>query len=130
MGKALAGTYREKVFLATKPPVWSVQKLEDCDRLFDEQLDRLQTDRIDFYLLHCLQKGSWPKMRALGVLDWAERLRADGRIAHIGFSFHDSFEVFKEIVDGKCDDMPEQSFLYVGTLDEAREAAAKLKAKA
>lgn len=113
VGKALAGAYREKVYLATKLPVWSVQKREDCDRLFDEQLNRLQTDRVDFYLLHCLQKGSWPKMRALGVLDWAERLRADGRIKHFGFSFHDSFEVFKEIVDGYEWDMCQIQYNYV-----------------
>lgn len=100
VGKALPGGYRERVHLATKLPIWSVQKQDDCRRLFDEQLSRLQTDHIDVYLLHCLQKKSWQKMRELGVLDWAEKAQAEGRIRHFGFSFHDSYETFVEIVDG------------------------------
>ena len=60
---------------------------------------RLQTERIDFYLLHALDAERWPKMRDLGVLDWAERAMADGRIGHLGFSFHDKYEAFQEIVD-------------------------------
>ncbi len=99
VGRALADGYRDRVHLATKLPSWSVQQQADCDRFFDEQLARLQTDHIDFYLLHCLQKKSWPAMRELGVLDWAERQRAAGRIRHLGFSFHDSYEALVEIVD-------------------------------
>ena len=99
VGRALDGGYRDRVYLATKLPIWSVQKREDCDRFFDEQLARLQTDHIDFYLLHCLQKKSWPAMRDLGVLEWAERQQAAGRIRHFGFSFHDSYEALVEIVD-------------------------------
>ena len=100
VGAALADGYRQRVYLATKLPVWDVKQLDDCDRFLDEQLRRLRTDRIDFYLLHCLNKQRWPAMRDLGVLDWAERARADGRIGRIGFSFHDSFDAFREIVDG------------------------------
>jgi len=100
LGRALRDGYREKVFVATKLPIWSVQKIGDADRLFDEQLKRLQTDRIDMYLLHCLMKASWPRMRDLGILKWAEKKRAEGRIRHFGFSFHDAYEVFTEIVDG------------------------------
>jgi predicted aldo/keto reductase-like oxidoreductase len=99
VGKALAEGYREKVHLATKLPVWSVESTADCDRLFDEQLARLETDCVDFYLLHCLQQASWPKMRDVGVLDWAEKARAKGRIRYLGFSFHDTFELFQKIVD-------------------------------
>jgi uncharacterized protein len=99
VGKALAEGYREKVHLATKLPVWSVTSRADCDRIFEEQLRRLQTDRIDFYLLHCLQKKHWGKMRELGVLAWAEELRAAGRIGHFGFSFHDTYDAFVEILD-------------------------------
>lgn len=99
VGRALADGYRDRVHLATKLPIWSVKTLEDCDRILDEQLQRLQTDRIDFYLLHCLQRPSWPAMRALGVLDWAERQQASGRIQHFGFSFHDTYEALVEIVD-------------------------------
>jgi hypothetical protein len=100
VGRALRDGYRRKVFVATKLPVWSVQKIEDAERLFNEQLARLQTDCIDMYLLHCLMKESWPRMRDLGVLKWAEKKREEGRIKHIGFSFHDAYEVFTGIVDG------------------------------
>ncbi len=99
VGKALAGGYREKVSVATKLPLWSVNSLDDCERFLGEQLGRLATDHIDFYLLHCVQKKNWGKMQSLGVLEWAEKARAAGRIGHIGFSFHDTFEVFKEVVD-------------------------------
>jgi predicted aldo/keto reductase-like oxidoreductase len=99
VGKALADGYRERVLLATKLPIWNVHSLADCDRFLDEQLARLQTDHVDVYLLHCLQQRWWPKMQELGVLAWAERVRGDGRIRHFGFSFHDTFEVFRRIVD-------------------------------
>ncbi len=99
VGRALQHGYRDRVLLATKLPVWEADKAEDFDRLFDEQCRRLDVDRIDFYLLHCLQETFWPKVRDLGVLDWAERLQADGRIGHFGFSFHDRFDVFQKIVD-------------------------------
>jgi uncharacterized protein len=100
VGHALSGGYRDRVQVATKLPVWSVRSLADCDRIFAEQLTRLQTDHVDCYLLHCLTAKSWVTMRALGVPTWAERQRAAGRIGHIGFSFHDNYEAFVEIVDG------------------------------
>lgn len=99
VGKALEDGYREKVFLATKLPVFLVEKADDFDRFLDEQVHRLQTAHIDFYLLHCLQAPYWPKMQELGVCDWAERAQADGRIGQFGFSFHDSFDVFRQIID-------------------------------
>ena len=80
LGKALAGGYRDKVLVATKLPVWNVKTIADCDRLLGEQLDRLQMDHIDFYLLHCLQQKSWPEMRDLdvGVGDFGEG-KGDGQ---------------------------------------------------
>jgi len=99
VGRALKGGYREKVRLATKLPCWLVKTAEDFDKYLNEQLDKLQTDRIDFYLLHGLSESRWPQMRDLDVLDWAEGAIADGRIGHLGFSFHDKYEVFQEIVD-------------------------------
>lgn len=99
LGKALEGGYRARVAVATKMPVWMVEKPADFDRFFGEQCERLGTDRIDFYLLHNLQAPSWPKVRDLGVLGWLEKMLACGRIGHAGFSFHDAFDVLKDIVD-------------------------------
>lgn len=100
VGKALQDGYREKVNLATKLPVWLVNESDDFDRLLNEQLGKLQTDHIDFYLMHALNRNSWKKVVDLGLLKRAEAARADGRVRHIGFSFHDNLETFKEIVDG------------------------------
>ena len=99
VGKALLNGYRQKVKLATKLPSWLIEKPDDFDRFLGEQLDKLQTDHIDFYLLHALNSTYWPKLRDWKVLNWAESAIADGRIHYLGFSFHDEFEVFKNIVD-------------------------------
>jgi uncharacterized protein len=100
VGKALQEGYRQKVKIATKLPSWSVEKAADFDRFLDEQLKRLQADKIDFYLLHGLNAAYWPKLRNLKVFPWAEKAIADGRIGRLGFSFHDELPIFKEIVDG------------------------------
>jgi predicted aldo/keto reductase-like oxidoreductase len=100
VGRALQDGYRERVKLATKLPCWEVKKTEDFDRLLNEQLERLQTEHIDFYLLHALNEKSWATMRELNILDAAEKALAAGRIHYLGFSFHDEYEVFEQIVDG------------------------------
>ena len=99
LGRALQDGYRERIKLATKMPCWKVEQVEDFDRFLNEQLEKLQTNHIDFYLLHALSAESWPKVRDLGVLNWAEGALGNGRIGYLGFSFHDKYEVFQEIVD-------------------------------
>jgi hypothetical protein len=99
VGRALQDGYRERVNVATKMPVWLAESSDDFDRLLDEQLEKLQMDHIELYLLHALNRRSWPKVRDLGVLDWAERAMADGRIGDLGFSFHDGPDAFRRIVD-------------------------------
>jgi predicted aldo/keto reductase-like oxidoreductase len=99
VGRALKGGYREKVKLATKMPCWKVETAEDFDALLNEQLEKLQDEHIDFYLLHALNKERWPQVRDLGVREWAEGAIADGRIGHIGFSFHDDYDAFQSIID-------------------------------
>ena len=99
VAKVLKDGYRQKVALATKLPAWLIETYEDFDKYLDEQLGKLQADRIDFYLLHGLNKTRWPILRDLDVTKWAEEKIAEGKIGHIGFSFHDTFEIFKEIVD-------------------------------
>jgi predicted aldo/keto reductase-like oxidoreductase len=99
LGKVLKGGYRERVRVATKMPCWLIKEPADFDKYLDEQLARLDDDHVDFYLLHSLGKDHWPTVRDNGVFDWAEHAMADGRIGHLGFSFHDTFELFQEIVD-------------------------------
>ncbi|MFC1951405.1 aldo/keto reductase [Chloroflexota bacterium] len=99
VGKALQNGYRKKMKLATKLLARSVESADDFDRYFNEQLERLQTDKLDFYLLHGLNARTWSKVRDLGVLDWAEEQMAHGRFDHLGFSFHDTYDVFRDIVD-------------------------------
>ena len=101
VGKALRDGYREKVRLATKFPTWLTQRPEDFDRILNEQLAKLQTDHIDFYLLHALNKATWSNVVLKhGLLGLAEQALADGRIRHLGFSFHDDYVSFAQIVYG------------------------------
>lgn len=99
VGRALEGGYRERVFLATKLPSWLIKSREDMDRYLDEQLKKLQTDHIDFYLVHGLMKPFWESLRPLGITDFLDDALADGRIKYAGFSFHDEVALFREIVD-------------------------------
>lgn len=99
VAKALKDGYREKVLLATKLPSWLVKTREDMDKLLNEQLEKLQTDHIDFYLIHALNKGFWENLKKCDVFDFMDKVRKDGRVRHIGFSFHDELPLFKEIVD-------------------------------
>ena len=99
VGRALKDGYRERVKVATKLPVWLVEDAQAFDRYLNEQLERLQMDKIDFYFLHGLNSQRWPKVRDMGVIRWAEGAMADGRFDHLSFSFHDNFETFKQIVD-------------------------------
>jgi len=99
VGKALKDGYRQKVKLATKMPTWLVNQHSDFDKYLDEQLEKLQTDRIDYYLLHGLRKERWPILKQLDVFTWAEEKIKEGKIGHLGFSFHDDLTLFKEIVD-------------------------------
>ncbi len=99
VGKTLKDGYREKVSLATKMPIWLVEERGDLNRIFKEQLRKLQTDRVDFYLFHNLREESWPKVEELEAFEWAERMMEEGRIRHLGFSFHGEYELFREIVD-------------------------------
>jgi len=99
LGKALADGYREKVRIATKLPHWEVFEREDMDRILNRQLATLQTDHIDYYLLHSLAGKSFRIMRDLGVLEFLDTAKKDGRIKNAGFSFHGRLEEFEEIVD-------------------------------
>jgi uncharacterized protein len=122
VGRALADGYRERIQLATKLPTWLVQTEADWERLLEEQLRKLDTDHIDFYLLHALNARSWSTVQRLEGLRALERAKADGRIRHIGFSFHDALSVFKEIVDGYDWEFCQVQYNF---LDQAYQAGAE-----
>jgi len=119
VGRVLKDGYREKVRLATKLPSWLIKAPEDFDRYLNEQREKLQTDHVDFYLLHALGKDTWHSLRDLGVLKWAEGAIADGRIGHLGFSFHDEYAVFQEIVDAYDWTFCQIQYNYMDTENQA-----------
>lgn len=97
-GKALSRYDRSTYYLATKLPCWYVKTIEDAERIFNEQLQRLKTDYVDFYLLHALNRKSFDQMVELGVLEFCENLRKEGKIKYFGFSFHDDYDAFEHII--------------------------------
>lgn len=100
VGKALKDGYRNKAYLATKLPLWSVNCEDDVEKIFNEQLSKLDTDYIDFYLLHAVNNESWEtKVLKFNILPKLEKKLAEGKIKHLGFSFHDDLDVFKKIID-------------------------------
>jgi len=99
VAKALKDGYRDKVRLATKLPSWEIKTREDMDYYLDKQLERLETDYIDFYLLHSLNKDYWENYIDLDIFTWIEKVRKEGKIKQIGFSFHDEYDLFTKIVD-------------------------------
>lgn len=91
---------RNKIYIATKMPLMMVQSYEDFDELFNEQLRRLKTDYIDFYLMHNLSDYStWEKLRELGIEKWIAEKKASGEIKHIGFSSHAKEDIFFKILN-------------------------------
>ncbi len=89
---------RESFFLADKLPVWLIEKEEDCQKYFDIQLERCGVEYFDFYLLHALSKDRVADIEPKGVFEFAQRMKAEGKIRHIGFSFHDTADVLDEIL--------------------------------
>jgi predicted aldo/keto reductase-like oxidoreductase len=123
LGEALTGGYRERVKLATKMPVWEVKQPGDFDRILGVQLERLQTDRIDFYLLHALDEPHWRCVAEQDQLTSAERALADGRIGHLGFSFHGTSEDFETII--AATDLWEFVQIQFNYMDEEYQAGRK-----
>ncbi|MBQ8293164.1 MAG: aldo/keto reductase [Bacilli bacterium] len=119
VGKVLAKYPRESYFLATKLPMWEVNKAEDVEEIFDKQLVRLNKEYVDFYLLHSMNKGAFDKVKEFKIVEILEKLRKEGKIRYIGFSFHDSYEVFEELVNYYNWDFCQIQLNYVDTLEQA-----------
>ncbi|MBR4083567.1 MAG: aldo/keto reductase [Lachnospiraceae bacterium] len=119
VGEALKKYDRASYYLATKLPVWFVKSVEDVDKYFNEQLQKLQTDYVDFYLLHAMNLGRWKEMVELGVVERLEELKAEGKIRYLGFSFHDSYEAFEEMLCARDWDFCQIQLNYMDTNEQA-----------
>ncbi|MFO7611280.1 MAG: aldo/keto reductase [Clostridia bacterium] len=119
LAKVLKDGYREKVYLATKLPVGRLKEKEDMTRIFNEQMEKLEVDYLDFYLLHAVNRNSWETCVKLGVTEFIDELKAAGKIKYAGFSFHDSPEIFRKVADAYEWDMCQLQFNYVDTHTQA-----------
>ncbi|MCL2108168.1 MAG: aldo/keto reductase [Oscillospiraceae bacterium] len=101
LGRVLENNYlRDKVFIATKCPTFFIKKTSDFDKYFKIQLERLRTNRIDYYLMHMLNgPENWQKLVDLGALEWIESKKKSGEIKNLGFSFHGGAENFRKLID-------------------------------
>jgi hypothetical protein len=99
LGRVLQDGYRQKIKLATKLPPSEVKKQEDMNTILDIQLKKLQTEYIDYYLLHGLEAHSWRKLQDLDILEFLSDVKSAQKIKNAGFSFHGDIQTFKEIID-------------------------------
>ncbi len=99
VGKALKDGYREKVILTTKLPIWKVEKYEDMMAILDEQLEKLQTDHVDFYILHAMNGERMDLMQKLDYKKFYAEALSQGKIRYPGFSFHDDYDCFMRILN-------------------------------
>jgi hypothetical protein len=130
IGRALKDGYREKVYLATKMPSWLVKEEADFDRFLEEQLKRLDVDYIDVYLLHTLNARYWKKYQELDLFTWAEKRMSEGLFRQLGFSFHDQYSVFEQIINGYDNwAMAQIQYNYIDIDHQAGEKGLKLAAE-
>lgn len=100
VAKALRGGYGDKVMIATKLPTMRLKKAEEHGQFLATSLKRLERDYIDFYLLHGMKERYWPTVKELDTVSFLTKMKAEGKIRNMGFSFHgETFELFKEIAD-------------------------------
>ncbi|MGB9721630.1 MAG: aldo/keto reductase [bacterium] len=99
LGEVLIPEYRKKVYLATKLPVYLMKEKGDSQKYLDEQLNRMKTETIDMYLLHGLSRDSWQTVQKFDLLKFSDDSLKSGKIRYTGFSFHDEFPLFEEIVN-------------------------------
>ncbi|MBN1216188.1 MAG: aldo/keto reductase [Candidatus Lokiarchaeota archaeon] len=113
VGTALKDGYREKVKLVTKSPIWLLEQYEDLEKYLDIQLNNLQTTYLDVYLLHGLNQDNWEKIKKFDLIKGMEDLKRKGKINAIGFSFHGSYDTFREIIDYYSWDLAQIQYNYL-----------------
>ena len=119
MGKALRDGYREKVTIATKMPLGHVKDRESMAALLDEELKKLQTDHIDFYLMHGVDKKEWESFKAIGAPEFFDDMKRAGKIRYKCFSFHGPYEDFEYILND-CDwDMVQIQYNFMDVENQA-----------
>ena len=119
VGRVMKKYNRGTFYLATKLPCWEVKKVEDVDRIFEEQLNKLQTEYIDFYLMHALNKDRFREMVEIGCIERLEQLKAEGRIKYLGFSFHDGYSAFENIINYRDWDFCQIQLNYMDANEQA-----------
>ena len=123
LGKILAKGYRDQVNIATKIPPFMVRKNADFEKIFNTQLQRLQTEWIDYYLIHMLMEVStWDRLKSLGVLEWIEEKKKNGQIRNLGFSFHGTQQEFIKIVDAYDWDFCQIQYNFIDEFNQAGKA--------
>ncbi len=129
VGKIMKEFPRESFYLATKMPTWEIHSVADVDRIFEIQLERLQTDYVDFYLMHAIGGNQFREMVKLGVVDHLQQMKEAGKIKYLGFSFHDSYEAFEEIINYRDWDFCQIQLNYMDTEEQAGLKGYELAAK-
>lgn len=127
LGEALTGGYREKVKIATKLPPFLISKLEGGKKIFATQIARLETDYIDYYLLHMLtDKATFDRMVDLGIMEWLEKLKKERIIYNIGFSFHGNKTDFEQIIQAYPWDICQIQYNYLDENNQATKSGLQL----
>ena len=119
VGEALKKYPRDSFYLATKLPMWDIHSADDVRRIFEKQLEKLQMDYVDFYLLHGLNDGSFKTVVEFDIVSILEELRGEGKIRNIGFSFHGGYDTFEEIINYYSWDFCQIQFNYMDQDEQA-----------
>ena len=123
LGTFLAKGYRDRVKIATKLPHYYIKKPEDMDRYFNEELARLKTDHVEYYLMHMLNDPkAWERLCTLGIREWIAEKKRTGQIENIGFSFHGGTENFIRLLDAYDWDFCQIQYNYMDEHSQAGRA--------
>ena len=129
LGKALRDGYRERVTIATKMPMEYVHNRAEMESLFAEELKKLQTDHIDFYLMHGINREKWDYAKSIGVPEYFDELKKEGKIRFKCFSFHGSYDEFEYIINDYDWDMVQIQYNFMDVNNQAGTKGLELAGK-